>query len=825
MSLSYPTGKVINNKVLQLTGIFLCCLGLIYSLLVSPPNADITFQYYEMGFEKIIFLVCFFTLLMKQKSVWGYAVNITATISLFFLSLIYKWQSADNYFLLGGLFPQSDANDYFTDAQRLLHGFDMIGSGTYRPIYSSFLAALLKITNSNLQLILIIFVICNALAVYFAAQEINKTFKSDLASAFYIILSYMFIRRFSGTLMTENLGFCLGNLALVFLIYGLRQRKLDWLLFGIFILTTALNTRAGAFLILPTLAVWVGFANKETHGFWRSFFLVCFVILMGMFANFAIARINTSPKSTTFSNYSYTLYGLVSGNKGWEQAGKDHPEADADEIYALAIQKIVDNPIYFLLNVLGAYRDYFESSNGAFSYLLLKHDRGDIANWLLWSLTFVGVAASFINKKQNIFGICLGFSVGIFISVSMVPPADSVKMRVYAATIPMSGYIIAAGIAFIRDLLKQKKHLNIISIAETDNIYLPFSLSILLLITSFAVPIFVKWSGTPMVANQSVSCRENEQNFTVFVASGSSARLNAGNAETYIPELGISQLVKKIIRPEQRMRTKEIEFFKSIPSGTIITIAGAAMDNTTTPLTIMLVTSEMPRKGRLTICVTQTPIDNFYFADLNDNQKTVFPIKFEERFGITETFRTIQFLVLGIVFLGILIDIPHIRSLPQNQVFFVLANAAMLGSGIIFILNHFGIIPIIQEQMSIDTSRVRRQGNENLYIVDIGTNKISDTPFKDLPVGLFENNIPLGPQHESQSLIDAYGRGNYIIRNNFLFFSTSDNSDPRTNGREYTLKWPAQARLRYQIIAYAAILFGLALRNHFSKLGQSKPKE
>ena len=53
---------------------------------------------------------------------------------------------------------------------------------------------------------------------------------------------------------------------------------------------------------------------------------------------------------------------------------------------------------------------------------------------------------------------------------------------------------------------------------------------------------------------------------------------------------------------------------------------------------------------------------------------------------------------------------------------------------------------------------------------------------------LCEDSIVLGPAHSSHDAIRGTGAGAYSHWENSLYFSTSDNSDPRTNGRTYTLK-------------------------------------
>jgi hypothetical protein len=797
-------------KTIQLACAFLICFGVVYSILIVPPSSYITFQYYKLDFIIIIFLLCIFTLLIRLNGVWGYTISMTATLSLFFLSLIYKWQTADNFFLLGGLLPQSDAISYYDDAQRLMHGFDMTGAGTYRPIYSSFLAVLMKMASSDLQFILIILVLCNALSVYFAAQEIRHVLKSNFASAVYLILAYMFFRRFSGTLMTENLGFCLGNLAMIFLIRGSLQNRLGQLLYGIFLLTIALNARAGAFLVLPVLAAWLAFSFCKAQGFWRPFLLGCFIILLGMSANLIIARLTISPESKPFSNYSYTLYGIASGNKSWEQAGIDHPGAGANQIYSFAIQKIINKPSLFFTGILGAYRDYFESSNGAFSFLLLDGDRRDIVNIILWFITVIATGYSIIHRKQMELGICLAFLLGIFISLSLVPPADSVKMRAYAATIPLSSYIIAVGAALPGRLTK--KYFPSENNTQESEKYLPLILSVLLLVASIILPPFIKWAGKPFKPATVLSCKKNDQIFTFSVASGSSIRLTSSINNTYVPNVMISQFNKKVSGPEQQMSEDEKLKFLNLESGTIITIVGAAIKSSqdfSPPSTIMLLSTSLPNKGPHTLCITPVG-DAYYYANFR-RTNTTYPSLDLKNFRFQRIISTVQFFVLIVFFMVILIDFSKIKNL------LALTNAAILGASLLFILHNFGIATLAWNQQTLDTIQIRHPEGRFLYKIEIGIDNISDTKFNDFPVNLYEDSILLAPQHEGQSMINQYGKGSYILKDNFLFFSTSDNSDPRTNGREYILKWPARMPLRYNIIAYGTFLLSLVMHFLFIK--------
>jgi len=64
----------------------------------------------------------------------------------------------------------------------------------------------------------------------------------------------------------------------------------------------------------------------------------------------------------------------------------------------------------------------------------------------------------------------------------------------------------------------------------------------------------------------------------------------------------------------------------------------------------------------------------------------------------------------------------------------------------------------------------------------------SEAPMRS-PARLYEDDVPLGPLHTLHRSIRAFGEGRYSHWDWWLYFSTSDNSDPRTNGRTYRLEY------------------------------------
>jgi hypothetical protein len=72
---------------------------------------------------------------------------------------------------------------------------------------------------------------------------------------------------------------------------------------------------------------------------------------------------------------------------------------------------------------------------------------------------------------------------------------------------------------------------------------------------------------------------------------------------------------------------------------------------------------------------------------------------------------------------------------------------------------------------------------------DLGPADSSQNPYAS-PLLLFEDGVELGPPHTLHETIRGHGLGHFSHWRNTLLFSTSDNSDPRSNGRDYSVYAP-----------------------------------
>ena len=78
------------------------------------------------------------------------------------------------------------------------------------------------------------------------------------------------------------------------------------------------------------------------------------------------------------------------------------------------------------------------------------------------------------------------------------------------------------------------------------------------------------------------------------------------------------------------------------------------------------------------------------------------------------------------------------------------------------------------------------RGEGYAYVRKVPDHRVNDTSSPD-GLRLCENDKLLGPEQAIHDSIRKRGRGLFSFWNDYLYFSTSDNSDPNTNGRTYRI--------------------------------------
>ena len=558
----------------------------LYGVLLSVPIPQQVGLSVRYDFTVLLIPVMGLIFLALLPGGWkGTLAGLGLCLALLALAVSGLWASGvSEPNILGGLLPFSDAAGYYSDARRLLEGQLFSSFSSRRPLFAGMLSALLWVTGRNLQLTIAVLVAISAIACYLLVREVQSTHGS-LAAALVMVILFVYYRRFSGTTLTENLGFPAGALAVALLWRGAGQKKRGYILGGIFLLTLALNARAGTFFVLPVLVIWAAWVFREK---WIVSLpvlgMAAGAIVAGFLVNTIMFRALASPEGTPFSNFSYTLYDLASGGKGWQQVKKDHPEimqlsepAYSQKIYALAFTEIQRHPGNFASGVLKTWPAFFSwEKSSVFGFMGGEQATvAVLARLLLLLLSVAGLVWCFLKWREPIPALLLAVLLGTFLSVPFVPPWEADRMRAYASTLPFYAIYPAVGLVFLLSQVKWNLWTKVSQAAQAPRpVEFPrilISASVILVAFVVIGPLLVRLLAHP-VEHAALTCPAGSKTIYARIPTGSYIQLvsNDQAPHPHLPLLRLDEFKTSLIDFMYSEITRE---FSNLNAPTTITNA------------------------------------------------------------------------------------------------------------------------------------------------------------------------------------------------------------------------------------------------------------
>jgi hypothetical protein len=180
--------------------------------------------------------------------------------------------------------------------------------------------------------------------------------------------------------------------------------------------------------------------------------------------------------------------------------------------------------------------------------------------------------------------------------------------------------------------------------------------------------------------------------------------------------------------------------------------------------------------------------------------------------AVRSLYKYFLYLVFGMIMMNLL----EIWKLPFRMLPIGLGNGMVIALGILVFLHSSGLVPLAWDKKPFEHSDIKHVSHFS-YLIDLKETSISDSSYWSYAIRLYEDNISLWPADATKSQIATQGRGSYFVKQGRLFFSTSDNSNPETNGRVYSISWPTLIRKRFQWGAYFLACVSIYIHQKYLK--------
>ncbi|HAR33512.1 MAG TPA: hypothetical protein DCR95_05335, partial [Desulfobacter sp.] len=299
------------------------------------------------------------------------------------------------------------------------------------------------------------------------------------------------------------------------------------ILFSLFLLSYALNVRAGAFFILPLLIIGL-IQLFEIKAFWKTICVAIAVIAAGFLINLFLFKTIGSPTGTPFSNFAHTFYGLAQGGKGWTQIYTDHPDIlsfneteISRRIYEYSLAAIQSNPwnlAWGLIRQYGIFFNFINSNLSVFSFVYGENPvLYNLSQVFLYFLSALGLYHAIQRREQSFYLLLLLGLAGTMLSVPFIT-ADASYMRAYAASIAFLVILPVLGLNEITRRFPKLTKVN--AVVPGVQLNYPIMIMVILLIALPILAIFPHHLSQAETSGKR-TCPDGQENVAVEMTTGS----------------------------------------------------------------------------------------------------------------------------------------------------------------------------------------------------------------------------------------------------------------------------------------------------------------
>lgn len=531
--------------LIKITFIFFAVI-IAAGLLILPAQTGIMLRQGSLIF--LFSLAPVLYLAFKEDGIARKSAGLMIVGMIFLGALVGVWASGKtDANIVAGLLPFNDANGYFHGGRLLAEGQPLHPFSAKRPLFPALLGVLYWLSGQNLQIVLGCLTLILLLAVFFCAIELKST-SGVSAAVFFAFGLFLFIRRFIGSTMSEMLGLSLGVIGFALLWSSAARRRLIEAIAGILMLCLGLLSRAGPFFLLPMLIIWAGITFRKNARFgWKAAGALTAAALMGYIFHLVIFYCLAGDNSSSMSNFSYTLYGLVVGGKGWKQYALDHPDVllmvepfASRAIYQYAWEAFKANPLAIVQGAMRYWQAFFTFEwSGLFGYIEgATFFESLVGRWIMAVLSVAGMIFSIINIKKPEYSMLLAGILGILLSVPFVPTVDA-EIRTYAAGIP---WMVAAGMLGLvgcKSWFGVKRRENMPPVVKESFSLGIWSMAAGLIVLIFVAPLLLHAMVKPVDLPSYSECPPGSSRLITTISQGSYVNILPDSARrmSFVPDL------------------------------------------------------------------------------------------------------------------------------------------------------------------------------------------------------------------------------------------------------------------------------------------------
>jgi hypothetical protein len=399
-------------------------------------------------------------------------------------------------------------------------------------------------------------------------------------------------------------------------------------------------------------------------------------------------------------------------------------------------------------------------------------------------------------------------------------------MRIHAATIPFIAYMSSIGIILLEQPLKKIGLPAKISADgwNNSNLLLPFS--VILLCICFVGPLLVKISSHPQKTSTSALCSPGEAQTRFLVDSGSSISLVDDNSlsESYVPNIRLTDF-KNGTASGPYFYPNLMEMLLGIGTGQTISVGIYQQNNDLVEGGYLVTNRELLEPESHQICATisqDAQLNGFFFDNESEGNGAdqQAPSILHQNPALAARIRNLY--GLGILLIYVFASLSYFGawSTLTTKRLLLLGGTVLIFTSVLVYLHANALFFLAWERDPLNIKGATHRGGYS-YEIPLGMDWMDRRDLGESPAIIYEDGIPLNYPNTPPFSVDRRGKGRFSIEGGNLILSSSDNSDPRNNGRHYEIYWPTPIDPLVQTICYA-LTVALLLLMYSHKISQNE---